>query len=191
MNYGIYKNVRNASWQCLLDVGVNSLPVSVVQIAKYFDITIAKNTVHDWLEPSQNGISFVDENGKWTIIYDDTDVLGKRRFTIAHEIGHILLGHPLRDGASHTKTIDKRRPLVESEADMFAVRILAPACVLWGLDLHTAEDIAVNCNLSFTAARSRAKRMEELYKRQRFLTHPLEKQLYARFSEFIEKNTHR
>lgn len=188
MNYGIYKNVRNASWQCLIDIGADSLPVSVLKMAHYFDVNVVKNSVHHLLAPSQNGISFVDEAGKWVIVYDDKDSLGRKRFTIAHEMGHILLGHPLRDGFQHTRTIDKQRPQVESEADMFAARVLAPACVLWGLDLHTPEDIATACNISFAAAQVRAKRMDELYKRQKFLISPLEKQLFERFSDYIENN---
>lgn len=188
MNYGIYKNVRNASWQCLIDIGADSLPVPVLKMAHYFNVNVVKNSSHHLLMPSQNGISFVDEAGKWVIVYDDKDSLGRKRFTIAHEMGHILLGHPLRNGFQHTRTFDKQRPQVESEADMFAARVLAPACVLWGLDLHTPEDIAAVCNISFAAAQVRAKRMDELYKRQKFLISPLEKQLFERFSDYIENN---
>lgn len=71
---------------------------------------------------------------------------------------------------------------------MFAARVLAPACVLWGLGLHTPEEIASACNISFSAAQVRAKRMDELYRRQKFLTSPLEKQLFERFFDYIENN---
>ncbi len=188
MNYGVYKNVRNNAWQCLLDVGITELPVSVVKIADFFDIKIVKNSKYNWLKPKQIGISRLTSNGRWIICYEDTEPSYRSRFTIAHELGHILLGHQLKDGEDHTRTFDKDRPQIESEADMFAARILAPACVLWGLDLHTPEDIASACNISFSAAQFRAQRMEELYRRQKFLTHPLEKQLFERFSQYIEKN---
>ena len=32
-------------------------------------------------------------NGQYKIIYDDADHEERQRFTVAHEIGHILLGH--------------------------------------------------------------------------------------------------
>lgn len=187
MNYGVYKNVRNNAWQCLLDVGITELPVSVVKIADFFDIKIVKNSKYNWLKPKQIGISRLTSNGRWIICYEDTEPSYRSRFTIAHELGHILLGHQLKDGEDHTRTFDKDRPQIESEADMFAARILAPACVLWGLDLHTPEDIASACNISFSAAQFRAQRMEELYRRQKFLTHPLEKQVYEQFKNFIEE----
>lgn len=34
MDYGKYKNARNASWKCILDYNVNSLPVMVTDIVK-------------------------------------------------------------------------------------------------------------------------------------------------------------
>ncbi len=191
MNYGIYKNVRDSSWQCLLDAGITELPVSVVKIAEHFDVKLVKNSHRNWLTPCQSGISIMTEDGTWIICYDDNDSMERIRFTIAHELGHILLGHPLREGFVHTRTIAKERPQVESEADMFAARILAPACVLWALDLHTAEEIANVCKISYAAAQVRVDRMKILYERNKFLASPLEKELFGRFSKFIEENKNR
>jgi len=71
---------------------------------------------------------------------------------------------------------------------VFASRFLAPACVLWGLNVHTAADIARICEISAEAAGIRAKRMAELYKRNMFLTSPLERRVYGQFEKFIEQN---
>lgn len=76
---------------------------------------------------------------------------------------------------------------MEYQAERFAIDILAPACVLWGLNLHTAEDIAKVCNISMQSAHIRAERMEILYKRNKFLTSPLEKQVFEQFSDFIKQ----
>ncbi|MGN0700496.1 MAG: ImmA/IrrE family metallo-endopeptidase [Oscillospiraceae bacterium] len=162
--------------------------MSVVKIARHFDINVVKNSVHDWLKPSQSGISFVTEDGEWVIVYDDSDSMGRKRFTIAHELGDILLGHPLRDGSQHAQTFDKHRPRVESEADMFAARLLAPACVLWGLGLHNATVISDVCRISYAAARVRAERMKILYEREKFLASPLERQVFEAFKPWIEQH---
>ena len=69
---------------------------------------------------------------------------------------------------------------------MFAVRLLSPACVLWGLNLHTPEEIQKICNISWSAAVNRAKRMNVLYKRDLFLISPLERQVFEQFHNFIE-----
>lgn len=191
MNYGVYQNVRNAAWQCLLDAGITELPVSVTKIAQHFDVNIVKNSMHNWLKPSQSGISFQAEDGAWVIVYDDTATTGRKRFTIAHELGHILLGHPLREGEQHTRVFNKDRPEVEKEADMFAARILSPACVLWALDLHTPEEIAERCQISLTAAQVRADRMKILYARQMFLTSPIERKVYEAFKPWIDEQKRR
>lgn len=55
---------------------------------------------------------------------------------------------------------------VEQAANVFASRLLAPACVLWGCGVHTPEQIAALCSISLPAARFRAARMAELYERE-------------------------
>lgn len=100
----------------------------------------------------------------------DTDPLPIQRYTIAHEIGHILLG--------------ENSP--EDAAERFAIGILAPACVLHALRVERAEDIAKLCNISITAASHRAERMKILNKRDKFLTHPLEEQVFEQFEQFIQ-----
>ena len=76
----------------------------------------------------------------------------------------------------------------EYQAERFAIDILAPACILWGLNLHTAEEIAKVCGISMSSAQRRAERMEILYQRNMFLSHPLERQVFQQFQKFISEN---
>lgn len=87
----------------------------------------------------------------------------------------------------YARTFDTSRPTIEQEADVFAARLLAPACVLWGLDIHTAREISELCDISLTAAQVRAERMEILYSRNKFLTSPLEKKVYSNFQSYIQQ----
>lgn len=187
-SYGLYKKVRNASWQILIDNKITALPVDVVAIAAQNDIVILKNSVAHELRENEDGVSILDSD-IWYIIYNDSaESMWRKRFTIAHEFGHIFLGHPLIAGY-HRRTKDGEKPLVESEADMFAARLLCPACVLWGLNLHTADEISNVCQVSKESAKIRANRMEELYRRDKFLTSPVEKELFKQFECFIEANS--
>lgn len=183
MNYEIYKNLRNASWQCLLDCKINSLPVNLSAVCRHFDIRIIKNSTlnENQLKDNERGKTAIFQN-QFIIIVRDTAPVPVQRYTIAHEIGHILLG----TSAS------------EHEAERFAIGILAPACVLWGLNIHTAEEISRLCNISITAARHRAGRMDLLYKREQeflktrgyscFLMSELERKVYEQFKPFIMEN---
>lgn len=184
--YGVYKKARNASWQALIDNKVESLPVDIVQIIRNNGIRLLKNSQTNELRSGEAGISIFDGT-QWSIVYDDLLPIGRKRFTVAHELGHIVLGHPLIAGF-HARTTGGSLPQTESEANIFASRFLAPACVLWGLNIHTSADISRICEISKEAAEIRAKRMDELYKRNMFLTSPLERRVYNQFKDFIEQN---
>nr|DAJ16864.1 MAG TPA: IrrE protein [Caudovirales sp. ctMlE25] len=184
INYGRYKNIRNASWQALIDFQVSQLPVMLTDVAKQAGIKIIKNSDCWVLSNNQIGLS-IYANNKWYIIYDDRNSKERCRFTIAHELGHIFLGHSVTNNGRFRTVGEIDKPEEEQAADMFAARLLAPACVLWGMELHSPKDIAQACNISYEAATYRAMRMEILYKRNMFLTSDLEKQVYSNFSEFI------
>lgn len=158
----------------------------MVNIAKNNSIKLIKNSQAHELRPDEAGISVFDGK-QWIIIYDDQVPLGRKRFTVAHELGHIFLGHSLIAGF-YARTPRGTIPRVENEANIFASRFLAPACVLWGLGVHTADEIARICEISQEAATIRANRMEELYKRNMFLTSPLERRVYKQFEKFIQEN---
>lgn len=187
--YGLYKKIRNASWQALLDNRVDSLPVNIAKIASDNGIPIVKNSVVNKLQEDERGVSFFDTDVCY-IVYDDTiQSVGERIFVITHELAHIFSGHPL--SREYPNKIENKNPKIEREADSFAIRLLAPACVLWGLNLRTVDEIAKACNLDIDSARKRSARMRELYKREKFLTDPLEKKVFAQFEEYIEMNKKR
>lgn len=187
-SYGLYKNARNAAWQVLLDNNITSLPVKVTQITKNNNISLVKNSIVNELKDNEVGISICD-NGRWTIIYDDTlQSIERIRFTIAHELGHIFLGHSLKAGY-HTrfKLFDPNCPTEENEANIFAIRLLAPSCILWTLNLHNADDIALKCKISLEAAQYRAERLKKLSNRNMFFISHLERKIYIQFKDYINK----
>lgn len=186
-SYGLYKKVRDASWQILIDNRIDALPVDIIRIATNNEITVLKNSEANELRDGEIGASIYDGND-WYIVYEDKiESIGRKRFTIAHELGHIFLGHPLIAGY-HARTININIPSTENEADIFASRLLSPSCVLWGLNLHSAEEIAEVCKISLQSAQIRADRMRVLYKRDKFLISPLEQKVYEQFKEFINGN---
>lgn len=128
MDYGKYKNARNASWQCILDFNVNKLPVIVTDIIKKSEnIRLFKDSDVHMLEEGESGKTIL-HNGFFEIVYRDTEPSYRCRFTISHELGHIFLGHLLINTPVY-RTFAIRDDL-ESSANVFARDLLAPACVL-------------------------------------------------------------
>ena len=182
MNYGKYKQARNASWQCLIDYNIDSLPVKVSRIAKQTDIVLLNNSAVNLLSENESGITLMQDD-KLYIVYADEQSPQRCRFTIAHELGHIFLGHLFaKNGKGFVITDD-----AEHSANVFARDLLAPACVLHELQALTSAAIANLCDISLEAATYRAERMAELERRNAFYLHPLERQVKEQFAEFINK----
>ena len=197
MDYKSYQYSRNSAWRILLDCEVKELPVDLMPICKKLGVRISsyrksagfiqKQELQDMVQKTEGLTFFVGETP--VILYDDTPLPQRIRFTIAHELGHLVLRH-VRPGQGTTvnrepsSTDDPR----ETEANVFAARLLAPACVLWALELHKPEEIAELCRISLQSAKFRAERMEELYKRNKFLSSPLERQLFEQLQPFIKQH---
>ncbi|MBO5060276.1 MAG: ImmA/IrrE family metallo-endopeptidase [Clostridia bacterium] len=196
MDYSKYKQSRNAAWQILIDYNIRSLPVKVSSICRDMGIKIIDydrgNEMIKYCkleERCQNNDGFTFENA---IFYNNKCVIGRQRFTVAHELGHILLHNG--NGEYNREPIAVDNPK-EQEANVFASRLLAPACVLWGLNIATSEEIAQLCDISMQAAEFRLERLQRLYEREKqfiekynkscFLQSPTEKQVYAQFQDFI------
>lgn len=181
-----YFKLRDSSWQIILDYNITSLPVDVVKLAKQLDIKLVKNSTltPSRLKPYQYAIS-VRFNDKWFILYDDKLPTNTVRFTLAHEIGHIVLGHKLVEDKYARTTFSTTRPSDETEADMFAIRLLAPACVIWALDVKSPTELSQLCNISYISAKHRYNRLNTLKNRDKFLTSPLEQQVFNQFKEYI------
>ena len=182
--YGIYRNIRNSSWQCLLDFKIDALPVDILKIAHNADVRVIKNSSVNVLFPDESGRSYYDGK-KWYIIYEDNTPVEHARFTIAHELGHIFLGHQLQYVKySHAQAVASVA-VAEKQADQFAIRLLCPACVLWSLNINSAEQLSEVCKVDISVAHKRMKRLKALYVRNNFLTSHLEKEVYKNFDEYI------
>lgn len=194
-DYRDYQTARNAAWQILIDCKIDRLPVDLNRICKTLGVHAASYRTNQMVIQRRNlseiiarsdGLSFFAGSTP-IILYNDTCTSGRIRFTVAHELGHIILNHV----SPETVTTVNREPHPqdnpqETAANQFAARLLAPACVLWGLGLHDAEEIARICHISQQAAVFRANRMKVLYSRNRFLTSHLERCLYHQFLPFIK-----
>lgn len=189
--YDFYRQARDASWQFLLESGACTLPLPLSAICQQRDITLMLDKNGGYLANSDKGVTFKTPEGKFCILLNPADSIPVRRYTTAHELGHIYLKHPMQGGKyGRTFGIQKTatQDPIEYQAERFAIGILAPACVLYGLGIHTAEDIAKVCNISLSAARIRAERLAVLYQRKSFFASPLERKVFELFEDFIKAN---
>lgn len=183
MDYEKYKKSRDLAWEVLLNERVSALPVNVSALCRHMGIDVKL------YEPVDQNSGFTKVVfGRPVIYVSRFEPIKRQRFTAAHELGHILNGD-----LGKYKLVNRGEPSpddnpIEQAANVFASRLLAPSCVLWGIGVQSAKEISELCDISMTAAEFRWERMKELYKRDKFLTSPLERDVFERFKNFIEKN---
>lgn len=194
MSYCNYKNARDAAWKTLIECGISSLPVRPSEICRHYNWVLAdyidgKRSIEllglSELREKTDGFCAVTENHVY-IFYDSSLTVGRQRFTVAHEIGHLILGHV----GPGTATVENREPTgaereEETQANQFAARLLAPACVLHEIGATEPEEIQKMCGISKQAAKIRAERMQELERRGRYYTSNLECRVVRQFESYI------
>lgn len=193
-NYAQYANARDAAWETLLECGIRALPVRPSDICKHYkwilaDYQTGAQSIEllglTGLTKKTDGFCTITQNHVY-IFFDGSLPVSRQRFTVAHEIGHLILGHVGQGMA----TVENREPTgsereEERQANQFAARLLAPACVLHEIGALTPEAIQDVCGISRQAAEFRAERMQELERRGRYYTSPLERQVSQQFASYI------
>jgi Zn-dependent peptidase ImmA (M78 family) len=111
---------RNIARKLLKDARAKEIPISLYKIIRYLEAQ------HD-LEVLRFPLGAVDGllvmvEGLPTIGFNGDTAWVRRRFTIAHEVGHLLLGHTCSE-----LDIDKDN---EAEANQFAAELLMPLALL-------------------------------------------------------------
>ena len=137
---------RNVARKLLSDIGIQNPPILIRAIVKY----IKKDkdlSVYPWLfGNSTSGIQITQEDSA-TIGYNKTQHQHRQRFTVAHEIGHLLLGHTNKNFISD---LNDKKP-EEVEANQFAAELLMPLQMLnndFKNGLKDAKNIALKYNVS-------------------------------------------
>ena len=189
--YTEYKIARDKSWEVLIECKIHTLPLNLAQIAKYYNITIIKYSESNDKTLTGDGFSTI-VNGRLVIYYNDIDSsITRQRFTIAHELGHCLLGHIKENIRTfrYNSEADKYKNPKEMQANVFARDILMPATILHSLGISSADEIANICNVSMQSAEIRFNRLMELNRRNMYNRHPLENQVHNQFNIYIAKES--
>lgn len=132
--------------------GMKSLPINPISAAMALNIKVvnyetlagfANTTSRNLYNTSPEGISF-KYRGVYVIALNEK-FCGerRRRFTAAHELGHIALGHI---------ELPKITNMHEREADSFASELLAPLGVLEACGVNSPDGIERMCGISKSAA---------------------------------------
>lgn len=189
MDYTKYQHSRDAAWQILLDQHVTELPVRISKLCENMEIDVR---LADLSGGDSDGYTVIVDCHP-VIVVNDQCTVARQRFTAAHELGHIVLGHVGKYTLVNREPSPDDDP-IEQQANVFAARLLAPAIVLRELGVTSAEEIARICDISRQASEFRWARLRLLYEREQtflrergyscFGLHPLEREVQQQFAAF-------
>lgn len=188
--------LQEAAWRFILDEGIKSLPVHPIAIINRHGWKLY--TYHDFAKQVHKSVAaLMDEYDKegfvfWSyrdqtfvICYNSDFPADAIRWTLMHEIAHIVLKHvsPRIPALPRIKTNEK--PLFEVEAQGFARRVLCPSIILHACKAFSPHDIMQLCGVSYEVAKQRSDYIKALEVRGKFRSNPLEKAVEKQFQLFI------
>jgi len=168
---GAYREARSV----MAELNISKLPVDPFQIAEelgidvfaYSDVKVFRPSTIQKLRADEcaavAGRDIYDDS--FHIMFDDVQPPDRIRFTIAHEIGHIRLGHVTRHGNYLARSgcfLHKKNDPVENEADSFAGELLRPPGLLFLLKLFDPPQIVEACQVTHTAAMVGARQAKQM-----------------------------
>lgn len=129
-------------YEIILLCDVHSFPIDCIDIIKKCGIKL--NPYTNLSEKKQQKCFLISDEAftlKGEIYYNDRILLERMRFSLMHELGHIILEHS-----------EKRTNTEEQEANFFASNILAPRIVIHYSNCKNAADVMKRFKLSEEAS---------------------------------------
>lgn len=135
-----YYKATNAAYDTLIEYKEFSFPISPIKIIRqldrvalhtYYDLTerrgFPRGPFIDFFASSEHGFT-VKSKEHYVIYYNEQKDETTKRFTLAHELGHIILGHT-QDNEKENK-----------EANCFARNLLCPIPAVEGFKVITSDE---------------------------------------------------
>ncbi len=164
--------IKTLILQVYTDCSIRSFPIDCIEILEHYKAKVYPYSVLD--DPLRNYCFSYSEdalNYKGKVCFNDKMPKSRIRFSLMHELGHIILRHG-----------EEPTPDQEKEADFFASHILAPRMAIHYSRCKNENDVAKLFQLSQEAARyafddyRRWHRWTEIHK-----MNLLDKAMYAHF----------
>jgi len=127
-----YRRAKKEAEKLLQELRLLRPPIMAVDVARHCGLDVRCCELREEYRGKISG--FIDA-AKKTIFVNDEDPPQRRKFTVAHELGHFLLGHlenPEYDVLYRKPLVEQNEKCLEQEANCFAANLLVPSHMLTG-----------------------------------------------------------
>lgn len=129
------------------EIGIKEFGFDLEYVIKKLDINLIPYTAYEGnkdilIKFDQDGFSLINPNTSKIEIYynDQIEPKARLKFTLSHELGHVVLGHNL-NGVNETDTM-------KEQADMFAKIFYCPQAFIIKYKLLTISDLVSNFGIT-------------------------------------------
>jgi len=127
------KEIEKKARECLELINLE-IPVPVIEIAEKLGLEVHEVVAPDEESLSQLSVALVKNDRHWLILVNEEEIATRKRFAIAHAVGHFLL-HPKKEKidsfvAGETIVLKDVYGTEEKEASYFALALLMPTLEL-------------------------------------------------------------
>lgn len=166
----VYQAARDLMVRCHID----ALPVNPYKIAVILKIPVIsysqayragfRSSIETLrVTAKADAMCYKSPGNQYIIFYDEAQTPKERiNFSLAHELGHIMLGHLNNEGILPRYEVNQKNEPKEKEADSFAGELLRPPILLILAGITRAQDISKSCNITLSAARSAYKSIQKI-----------------------------
>lgn len=174
-----FKLATQRAYELLAELEISEFPVNPWKIIKHFPSWHLKGWLELQLHTNEQDPLNIDKekaeaktvkvrgSDEYLIIYDErVDNSQRVRWTLAHEIGHIVMGHLVHFDATalNRRGLTKEEyGVLEVEAHYFASDLLAPKTIVRRFDFQDKpQGISLICDISKEAAEKRLKEIKRI-----------------------------
>jgi Zn-dependent peptidase ImmA (M78 family) len=180
------------AWRTLIDNKIERLPVRPSAIARKCGVHIF--TYWDYMKASgrsdievlqmfgSDGFTQLTK-GDYLVFYNPCNSPARNRWTLAHELGHILLGHITKQQPALCR--GEVKDFYDIQADNFAARLLCPEAIVHFCGVSSVAELKALTDLSKQASEIAWQGLCERRTRGRFTLDPTEQLLLQQFQPFI------
>jgi Zn-dependent peptidase ImmA (M78 family) len=146
----------------LIRTRIGWLPIDPFKIAEQYgwevhtvaDVSEKSRVLYDEVIDGQDSDVY-EYDGKYKIVYNENAHRDRIPYTIAHEIGHIVLNHLIdfdQTKLSRGGLTDEEYSILEREAELFASELLMPTPILKEIGAWKEDEIQCICCVSKSAS---------------------------------------